>query len=352
MRETALLASATPVGGLTRDELVRAFDAGSPRAPAWTYAPLDSALAASRAVALESLADALATREPPELAQLYAERARELAVETLLAAEAGTPRFSPRARTRFPAGDEVTEASEASRVAREWIGDLAPTPPPDTTTDGSDPFSLLSRLREEIGRHRLPFRVVVAEGLAPLAATGERVVWVTAGRSVAREAVERTVLHEIEGHVLPRVRASTLPLGIFALGTACGTDDQEGFALLLEERGGFLRGGRRRELAIRHRAVEAMDAGGTFVDVVRALIDEAGATTTGAVAAAERAFRGSTGEAAGLGRERVYITSYVRVKGRLATSPEDERVIGSGQVAVSAIDALRAYAEGPEAGTA
>ncbi len=345
MRETPFLATATPQGGLTRAEIVRAFESGSPRPPAWTYEPLDSAIAASRAAALEGLALDLEAREPPgadarDLAQVYAARARELAVESLLCADVGTPAFAARARARFsPEGPE----SEASRLAREWITEPEPAPPVDTTTDGDDPASLVSRLREEIGRRRIPFRVVVADGLAPLAATGDRSVWVTAGRAVSRVDVERTVLHEVEGHVMPRFRASTLAARILAIGTARGTDDQEGLALVLEERHGFLRGARRRELALRQRAIEAMDAGGTFVDVVRTLIDRDGAPIPGAVAAAERAFRGSTGETAGLGRERVYLAGYARVTERLLAKPDDEKVMASGQVAVEAIDALRGY---------
>lgn len=348
MRETALLASATPVGGLKRAELVHAFEAGSPRDPEWAYAPLDPALAAARADALDALAEGLEARDPSPLARVYAGRARELALETLLAAEVGSTGFAARARRRFAPGDAATEASA---LAREWIGDAEPPPAIDATTDGSDPFSLLSRLREEIGRHRAPFRVVVAEGLAPLAATGDRIVWVTAGRAISRVAVERTVVHEVEGHVLPRVRASSIDPGIFALGTAGGADDQEGFALVLEERNGFLRGARRRELALRHRAVEAMDAGGTFVEVVRVLVAQDGAPIAGAVAAAERAFRGSRGDAPGLGRERVYLTGYARVKERLAEAPADEGVIASGQVGLSAVDALRGYAPLPLRGS-
>ena len=61
------------------------------------------------------------------------------------------------------------------------------------------------------------------------------------------------------------------------------------------------------------------------------------------MAAAERAFRGSTGETAGLGRERVYLAGYARVTERLLAKPDDEKVMASGQVAVEAIDALRGY---------
>jgi hypothetical protein len=340
MRETPFLAAATPRAGLTRGELVRAFESGAPRDPGWTYAPLDPAGAASRAAALDSLADALETRDPLPLARVYMARARELAVESLLAAEVGGTGFAARARARF-ADDET--ASTASCLAAEWIRDPEPAPVADATSDGPEPGSLASRMREEVGRRRLPFRVVVADDLAPLAATGHRTVWIAAGRAISSADVARTLLHEMEAHVMPRVRASAIELGIFAIGTARGADDQEGLALILEERHGFLRGARHRELALRHRAIEAMDAGGTFVEVVRTLVARDGASIAGAVAAAERAFRGSAGETAGLGRERVYLAGYARLGAKLREAPEDERVIESGQVAVDAVEALRGY---------
>lgn len=340
MREVRLLAAATPVRGTARAEIVAAFEAGRPRLPAWTYARHEPARALALATVLESLAEALEGREETALGHVYAARARELALESTLASEVGTERFGTRARLRFPADDV---AGHASNLARAWASDAEPAPTPETTTDAEEPGSMVVRMREEIGRHKVAFRVSVADGLAPLAATGDHTVWVTAGRRVARVDVERTVVHEIEGHVLPRARASAMPLGIFAIGTARGTDDQEGLALLFEERSGFLRGARRRELALRHRAVEAMDAGGTFVDVVKTLIERDGAAIRVAVAAAERAFRGSDGIRPGLGRERVYLSAYTRVREHVRSKPDDEKVMTSGQVALDAIASLRHF---------
>jgi hypothetical protein len=338
MREAPMLASATPVAGATREELAVAFARGEARAPRWTYAPSDGARAAALARALESLAAMLEGREGA-LGAAYAERARELAIEVLLASEAGAPCFAERALLRFaPDG----EAADASRVAREWISAPEDEAPRDHSSDAGE-GSLAARLREEIGRRRLPFRVVVSTTLAPLAATGDRMIWVAAGRALSAVDVERTVLHEIDGHAAPRARAMELAPALFALGTARGVDDQEGLALCLEERHGFLVGARRRELALRHRAIEAMDAGATFVDAVRTLVTRDGATWPRAVAAAERAFRGSDGEGPGLGRERVYLAAFVRVARRLAARPDHERVLASGQVAVGAIEALRPY---------
>ena len=209
----------------------------------------------------------------------------------------------------------------------------------DSTAEGS----LLVRMREEIGRLKLPFAVVVQPSLSALAATGERHVLVAANRLVTREDVERTVMHEIEAHAIPRTRAISAKLAIFQIGTARGIDDQEGLALVLEERGNFLAPRRKRELAARHLAVEAMDGGATFADAVSALIKEHGISVREAVLVGERAFRGGDGTSAGLGRERIYLEAFLRVRAHLEKRPTDEGVMTSGQVGLDAIETLASH---------
>jgi hypothetical protein len=152
------------------------------------------------------------------------------------------------------------------------------------------------------------------------------------------------VLHEIEGHARPRTRSLEAESTLFSAGTARGVDDQEGRALLLEARAGLLGPRRRRQLAARHRAVTAMLEGASFADVSKALIDVHGLDASDAVVVAERAFRGGDGERPGLGRERVYLESFVRVRAHLERHPEDEQVLECGQVAVDAVDTLRPFA--------
>jgi hypothetical protein len=200
-------------------------------------------------------------------------------------------------------------------------------------------------MREALGRARVPFAVEVRRDLASLAATGERMVFVAAGRVVDDEDVHRTVLHEIEAHVLPRTRAARLAPKIFQIGTARGVDEQEGLALVYEERHGFATPRRKRELAARHLAVLMMDGGATFPECAAALVREHGLSARDAVSVAERAYRGGDGVSAGLGRERVYLASYARVREHLVAAPDDERVLASGQVALDAIGPLRAYAD-------
>ncbi len=198
-------------------------------------------------------------------------------------------------------------------------------------------------MREAVGRLRLPFKVVESPWLAPLAATGERVILVATDRLVTDEDARRTVLHEIEGHARPRAQSIHAPSALFRIGTARGTDDQEGRAVLLEERAGLLGPRRRRQLAARHRAVEAMLGGASFADAARELVDGCGLEPMDAIIVAERAFRGSDGTHPGLGRERVYLESLVRVREHLAVRPQDDGIMASGQIGVGSLEALRAH---------
>lgn len=335
-REVRLLGAVTPVDvERERARVEAAFAAGRDARPDWRYARAPRTDA--RELAAAALRELQGAGGP--LAEAYAARAAEIDLEARLAEAAGTPELAVLATERFATRDRAS-ADAASVLAGAWIDAPAVAPPRTRASDAMDPRSLLSRMRAAVGAHRLPFKVVPYDGLAPLAATGDRTILVATRREVGDEDVERTVLHEIEGHALPRQRAAEQPIGLFAIGTARGSDDQEGFALVLEERAGFSRAERRRQLASRHVAVSEMLDGATFVDVVRSLLAR-GAAARDAVLVAERAFRGGDGTTAGLGRERVYLPSFVRVRAHLAIRPADEAVLSSGQVALDAVDAMR-----------
>lgn len=84
-----------------------------------------------------------------------------------------------------------------------------------------------------------------------------------------------------------------------------------------------------------------MLGGGAFDDVATSLVREHGLEPRDAVVVAERAFRGGDGARPGLGRERVYLEAFVRVRAHLAARPADEEVLAAGQVAIDAVGALR-----------
>jgi hypothetical protein len=341
VRTVRLLGSVVPRNAAQeRARLIAAFESGAVATPRWTYARSDhGALRKALARAASRLA-----AEPHPVAQLYASRARELEIEAALASEAGTAVLGALARARFRSASPAA-AGEATILARKWIaeGRDANVEGDVILSDANAPGSLLVRMREEVSRLGLPFAVVVQPSLSALAATGERHILVAAGRPTTKDDVERTVMHEIEAHAIPRTRAGTARLAIFQIGTARGIDDQEGFALVLEERGGFLSARRKRELAARHLAVEAMDGGASFADSVSALIKEHGIPAREAVLVTERAFRGSDGASPGLGRERIYLEAYLRVGEHLAKRPTDEGILTSGQVSLDAIATLAPF---------
>ena len=335
-----LLSAATPVNAKAeRIRLVAAATEDMPLAPSWSYAPHPTSDARAR---LERIARSLDTLGDDPLAQVYAARAEEAALEAELIEHVGGSRLPELAERRFPrVARSLTKKNDALlerwRSAKTTSSDVA------IACDDDHVDSLLSCMRREVGKRALPFRVVVHPPLSSLAATGDGVILIASGRPISPTAALRTVLHEIEGHALPRTRAARQELAIFRIGTARGVDDQEGLALVIEERAGFLEGERMRDLAARASAVEAMRSGADFGEVVRFLRSDHARAPSEAVAIAERIFRGSDGRAPGLGRESVYAQSFLRVKSALEKFPDAEEVIRSGQVSVDAWSALRPY---------
>jgi hypothetical protein len=340
-REVKLLGSLTPVDAhRERARLVAAIQAGREASPRWSYARVAHD---DLRRALDAAERALAAEAETSCDRLYLGRLRELSLEAELCAAAGTAALPRLARERFASGDAAV-TRQASLLCKSWLDEPAQAAPPETlASDDADPRSLLSRMRAEVGRLHLPFTIVTEASLASLAATGDGVILIAPGRRVTDEDATRTVLHEIEGHAHPRARAGEVPLALFRAGTARGVDDQEGRALLLEDRAGLLGSRRRRQLAARHRACEAMADGAAFADVAPALAREHGLDPFQAVVVAERVFRGGDGVRPGLGRERVYLEAFVRVRAHLEACPEDEAVLATGQVAVEAAPTLRAF---------
>jgi hypothetical protein len=342
VRTVRLLGAVVPRNAAQeRARLVAAVERRESAHPRWSYARTDHTMLRKT---LAKAAQRLSAEAHP-IAQLYAARCRELEIEAALASEAGTGILGALARARFRSTSPEA-AGEATILARKWINEGRDAPPEEGElfeSDGTGPGTLLTRMREEVGRLGLPFAVIVQPSLSALSATGERHILVAAGRKISKDDVERTVMHEIEAHAIPRTRAAQGRIAIFQIGTARGIDDQEGLALVLEERHGYHSARRKRELAARHLAVEAMDGGARFSENVHALVKEHGLIPRDAVLVAERAYRGGDGTSPGLGRERIYLEAYLRVREHLAKSPTDEGVLTSGQVSLDALPTLAPF---------
>jgi hypothetical protein len=336
-REVRLLAAVTPLNlGDERIRLAEEIRRGRPAVPRFVYAR--STRTDLRRL-LDALADAVPDHVDGPLSSLYQERIAELSLEAQIAESAGLSSLAALANARFSPNDPEAVA-QASVVAADWLRIALPKAEPTLASDADEAGSLLHEMRREVGLRRLPFAIQTSANLLSLAATGERTIWIAEGRPVTAEDARRTALHEVLGHAVPRTRALTKhPL--FSIGTARGADDQEGAALLVEERVGALGDSRRRELGARHWAVERMCDGAAFADVVHALAREHGFPPLRALHVAERVFRGGDGGRRGLGRERMYIGAFLRVRAHLSERPLDEAILMSGQVALAAIDRLR-----------
>jgi hypothetical protein len=331
----ALLDRVRPVNltaELTR--LTRDFEAGQRSEPAFDYAPPVQLGDVRRE--LTALAGAL---HPSDLEQqLLAERALELELEAALAERVGAADFAAAAERRFPllqASDDARRLAEQFLTAPDIANPQAQAEELHVSDDTRDPASLWSLLSRRLSAERFAVRLEIVVGLVSLAAVADGVVRVRAGARLSAKVGERIALHEVEGHVRPRVMGSVLG-GAFVAGTAHASEDEEGRAILLEERAGLLDAERRRELGRRYLAAESLRQGAAFWDTVT-LLGQRGATLAGAVELAARVHRGG-----GLGRELIYLQGYQRVAVAFARRPELEQVLGSGRVSISAANGLLA----------
>jgi hypothetical protein len=267
--------------------------------------------------------------------RLYAARAAELELEAAAAESIGSFAFAELAAKRFRP-PEATAASRTLVLAKRHCEPVLPEPdePKSRSDDERDPRSLIASLRRAVGERRLPFRVSVCADLPCAAATGDGIVLVRPRVAHGPRAVRRIVLHELEGHAVPWVRARAERIGLFALGSAGGADEQEGWALVLEQRSGLLDASRRAELGRRHLAASALRQGASWVETVELLL-ELGSPLEPAFELATRVHRGG-----GLGREIVYLPAMERVSAALREQPSLEAWFGRGRLSVAAARAL------------
>lgn len=309
----SLLSSVTPRNAAREHaRLVDAWRAGRELSPSWEPPTVDRHLLASARRAIDEVL--LSLHEDGGWLSIYRGRFVELAQDLAVIDAAFAPAVRDAADARF--GEDEADARDADAIAAAWReAPLDDDGPPIPTDDPSEPRSLLSRMRARVSELRLPVRILVRERVGSLAAAGDGVVIVAAGRATTDRDAVRVVVHEIEGHVLPRERGRAGRFGIESAGSAGASEDEEGRALWLEERGGWMGGRRRRSLAARHLAARMVERGATFVDVVRAArsivsLDEA-------LAIAARVMRGGfmrgTDVVSGVARERVYLAARARV---------------------------------------
>jgi len=260
------------------------------------------------------------------LGELHAARARELELEARLAEALGTPGVRALAAERFP-GPTAVRARECDGFVREALA--APVPPaPELhrSDDHGNPKSLVARLGTRARELGLSLRIDVRKDQVAVAATGHGLVCVRPGVLLSAHASERVATHELLAHALPRARARHAPWALLAVGTRGAGEDEEGRALLIEERSGLLDAERRRSLALRHVSALAVRAGAEPTETLRELVTLR-APLEQAAELTLRAHRGG-----GLGRELVYLPAYFAIRSALAAEPGLERWLERGRL--------------------
>lgn len=266
---------------------------------------------------------------------LLAERAAELALEAQLAESVGSAAFRSLAGQRFPL---PAERHERHADAVEWAERGACGDSPATlhvSDDRHDPASLWSLLTKRLDEKRLAVRVEAVAGLVSLAAVAEGVVRIRAGARLAVDVAARIALHEVDGHVLPRVAGKRLG-GVLLAGSARGSEHEEGRAILLEERASLIGLARRAELGLRYLAAESVRDAADFWQTCDVLLEH-GASVEIAVELSSRVHRGG-----GLGRELVYLAGYAQVCHSLQSKPQLQAILESGRVSTDAAERLLA----------
>lgn len=322
-RERPLLALFQPLGGLGHQKaVVRALEADREPEPG-VFPAVGSDRTLRRT--LEAARLALGPLGSAPVPRLLLARIDELDLEFELVAGRGSRGVAELSRRRFHVAEE--ELADAARSATEWLE--------RTEAALLDEDVLLVEEFRRVARERgLDLRVREGDLFARAAVTPDEVL-VRRGERLGRRAALRVVLHEIDGHFLPRRAALSAPVPL-RIGMPGGDADEEGRAILLEERADLLDGSRRRELALRFRCAVLCRGGASALESYRTLRAEGvdGDELGGIVA---RVYRGG-----GLAREVVYLPAFLRVRRALAACPEWERAFQAGRASVAG---LREFAD-------
>jgi hypothetical protein len=140
--------------------------------------------------------------------------------------------------------------------------------------------------------------------------------------------------HEVHGHLLPRLRSKAEGTP-FRIGTKGCSQDEEGRALLLEERAGALSTQRRVEVAVRFQLGRAAQIGPEEACRCAKELLARGVSSSDVARNLTRALRGG-----GLGREQIYLPAYLRVTSAFAENPGWERFMERGRISVDGARAL------------
>lgn len=326
--EISLIQSLTPTNWAS--ESTRVLDScqrGAPQRPQFVYVPASvlrrKEERARRALdrARQSLAK---SRGPDPIAAVLRDRLMELDLEADLLAACGTDRVGELSAQRFYFEPELLLAAQST--AHAWTSEQHPEEPSE---EALHPLLTYLSGRASAESSALGVSVLVVEAdIASLAAVGTDCLYVRRGAQVTELEAARVWVHEVHAHLLPRL-ASKNEGPPFRIGTQGWSEDEEGRAVLLEDRIGALKAHRKRDLGVRFVLAQASREGWESAERVAKELLLAGTPAPLVAWNLARVLRGG-----GLAREIVYLPGYLRVRHFLRERPEAERLMERGRISV------------------
>lgn len=269
-------------------------------------------------------------KERPErfIVGLLLERVRELSLELEIVRTEVGPGVAAAARCLYAFGPEALGAADA--LAAQWLDE--PRVEEERPSDESLCASF-GRLASKSG-----YSISILDrDIASTAAISNDCLVARRGARVSSQEAERLFIHEVEGHLFPRRRAKEQPTP-FQIGTRDCNADEEGRAILLEERSRHLSPSRRLSLAVRHSVAQAVRNGSDLDQLALRLVWKNGAGVDLVAREVCRSLRGG-----GLAREIVYLPAYLRVRRALLKHPEDEDWMALGRISTAAAREFSAF---------
>ena len=291
------LLQVTPVNGDRAWEDFRT--SGCDREPELLYRPLtfdpDAARRALFALPLENVED-------PVVAGLLRESRDETDAHIRMILDVETPQFLPTSLRLYGAPD-----ADLVDLARQLVAELDRQTEPATGREvvGATAFAAAARADLEQYHRRsdaVPVEVEVRSDVAASLMVSRGRLLVSEHVQIPARRVQALLAHEVGTHVLTYANGCAQPLGLLHHGLAGYQDLQEGLAVLAEWLVGGLTPGRFRTLAARVLGARALADGADFVELFRAVRDQARLSDRAAFGVALRLRRGG-----GLTKDMVYL---------------------------------------------
>lgn len=319
----SMLTYASPCNAIEEQErLLRCWSCGEYDSPRWAYPALNRKSLDESMLSLKQ-AESFLSKNLAYFGmwgELYYNKIAEIFSEIEVLRSIGCRSMKWARQHRFANYINLIGYDEPDQLAAQWI--QCPSPEDALkqipTDDPSHPFSLLSRMRAALEHERIKMSIVISPRVGSLAATGNDVIVIAANQKTTAIEIERIVLHEIHGHVLPRTRSQNCVPALLHIGSAWANEDEEGRALMLEKQAGLLHSKRKRSLAARHIAACMNEKGVSYVDVATHLYRTHEFSLHDSLAIASRVFRGGFRQGrdvfSGLAREQIYLPALLRIQ--------------------------------------